>query len=194
MSPLLILLPSLLATLLVLPVPLLHKIHAITIVPGCTLCNVPEIEQFDLYQTAVVILGFYLPSAIIFFLLICLSIRRCYTCSADKCVSSYCKEEMTICFLSIPFIIVYQILLFPHLNHFLFRLSLPPLDIETSLPPHLSRGLEALLGLIFPLIVYSCMPAYTKFSSAPDDSDVKNEVHRASRTPSRRISIDSKFA
>ena len=70
MSPLLLLLPLLLATLLSLPVPLLHKTHPITVVPDLTLCNVPDSIQFDIYQSSVNILGIYIPAAITVLLII----------------------------------------------------------------------------------------------------------------------------
>ena len=89
MSPLLVLLPLILATLLSLPVPLLHKTHPITVVPDVTLCNVPDFIKFDIYESSVNILGFYLPAVIIILLIICLSVRRCFRCSSDKCVTSH---------------------------------------------------------------------------------------------------------
>lgn len=192
-SPLLLLLPLLLATLLSLPVPLLHKTHAITVVPDCTLCIVPDSAKFDIYQSAVIILGFYLPSAIIIILMICLSVRRCFSCSADRCVSSFCKEEMAICFIAFPYMMAYLAMYLPHMDHFLYRLDLPLTNLQEHLTPEIARGVEMALGLLLPGVVYSTLPAYAKFSSSPDDSDVKNEVHRASRTPSRRISVASEF-
>ena len=44
--------------------------------------------------------------------------------------------------------------------------------------PELCRGLEMFLGLLLPIVVYCTLPAYSKFRQAPDDSDVKNEIHR----------------
>jgi len=193
-SPLLLLLPLLLATLLSLPVFLLEKPHPLTVVPECTLCKVPDSAQFDIYQSSVIILGFYLPSTIIVFLTICLSVRRCFSCSSDRCVSSFCKEEMTICFLALPYILAYLAMFLPHMNHFLFRLNLSQTNLQEVLTPAIVRGVEMSMGLLLPIVVYSTLPAYTKFSSSPDDSDIKNEVHRASRTPSRRISVASEFA
>jgi len=193
-SPLLLFLPLLLATLLALPVFLLEKPHPISVVPECTLCQVSDSSQYDIYQSSVIILGFYLPSTIIFFLTICLSVRRCFSCSSDRCVSSFCKEEMTICFLALPYILTYLAIYLPHMDHFLYRLSLPQTSLQEQLTPAIVRGVETVMGLLLPIVVYSTLPAYTKFSSSPDDSDVKNEVHRASRTPSRRISVASEFA
>ena len=54
-------------------------------------------------------------------------------------------------------------------------------SLETGfqvLMPELCRGLEMFLGLLLPIVVYCTLPAYSKFRQAPDDSDVKNEIHR----------------
>ena len=45
--------------------------------------------------------------------------------------------------------------------------------------PELCRGLEMFIGLLLPIMVYCALPAYSKFRQAPDDSDVKNEIHRS---------------
>ena len=100
---------------------------------------------------------------------------------------------MTICFLALPYIMAYLAMYLPHMNHFLYRLNLPQTALHEQLSPAISRGVEMSLGLLLPLVVYSTLPAYTKFSSSPDSSDVKNEVHRASRTPSRKFSLVSEF-
>ena len=47
------------------------------------------------------------------------------------------------------------------------------------LVPELCRGLEMFIGLLLPIVVYCALPAYSKFRQAPDDSDVKNEIHRS---------------
>ena len=191
MSPLLLLLPLLLATLLSLPVPLLHKTHQVSVIPEVTLCKVPDSSQFDIFQSSVNILGFYLPATIILFVIICLSVRRCFSCSADKCVSSFCKEEMALSFLSIPYILSFQMMYLPHFDHYLARLDLPLSGLQDMLTPEIARGVEMSLGLLLPTVLYSTLPAFAKFSSSPDSSDVKNEDHRTSRPPSRRISVAS---
>ena len=94
-------------------------------------------------------------------------------------------------FLSIPYIIIYQAMYLPHLDQYLNRLDLPVSGLQELLTPEIARGVEMALGLLLPTVVYCTLPAYAKFSSSPDDSDVKNEVHRTSRTPSRRISVAS---
>ena len=194
MSPLLVLVPLLFAILLTLPVPLLHKTHPIAVIPEASICQPLDWKQFNIFQSSIIILGFYLPTAIILFTMIGLSIRRCFNCSADKCVSSFCKEELVLFLLSLPTIIIYQLLHLPLLKEQLSRLSVSPDamdEVMEFLTPEVGRALEICLGLLLPALVYCNLPAYTKFSSAPDESDIMNEVHRASRTPSRRISVAS---
>ena len=98
---------------------------------------------------------------------------------------------MALYFLSIPYILIYQSMYLPHLDQYLTRLDLPLTGLQEQLTPEIARGVEMVMGLLLPAVVYSTLPAYAKFSSSPDDSDVKNEVHRTSRTPSRRISVAS---
>jgi len=191
-SPLLILFPLLLASILSLPAFLLNLTHPLSVVPDITLCQDPSFHFIDVYQSSVVILGYYLPAAIILFLTFCLSIRRCCnTCQADTCISSYCKEEMSVAMVSLPHLFMIQLLYLPNLDSFLSKLELPVTGLQEYLYPELCRGLEMSMGLLLPIIVYCALPAYTKFRQAPDDSDVKNEIHRSSRTPSRRMSFSS---
>ena len=95
----------------------------------------------------------------------------------------------------------------PQLSALATRLGLAPALPTPWLPPELGSALELGLGLVLPLVVYTTLPAYSKFRQAPDDSDVKNEIHRqgkdegnigdhdscfrSSRTPSRRMSFSS---
>ena len=51
--------------------------------------------------------------------------------------------------------------------------------LSQVLVPELCRGLEMFVGLLLPIVVYCALPAYSKFRQAPDDSDVKNEIHRS---------------
>ena len=60
-------------------------------------------------QSAVIILGFYLPAAVSVFLVVCLAVRRCYNCSADTCVSSFCKEELSLALLTAPYLLSTQV-------------------------------------------------------------------------------------
>merc|ERR1719412_985425 len=116
-SPLLVIFPFLLASLLSLPAILMKETHPLSVLPELTLCSSQQFDNIDVYQSSVVILGFYLPAAIIIFLTVCLSIRRCCnTCQADTCISSFCKEEMALSLLSLPHIIAIQALLsLPHI-------------------------------------------------------------------------------
>ena len=178
-SPLLVLLPLLLASLLSLPAILMKETHPLSVLPELTLCSSQQFDEIDVYQSSVVILGFYLPAAIIVFLIFCLSIRRCCnTCQAETCISSFCKEEMALSLLSLPHIIAIQALFLPNLDGFLDKLDLPGTGLSSVLPGEVRRGVEMMMGLLLPVIVYCSLPTYGKFRQAPDDSDVKNEVHR----------------
>jgi len=178
-APLLVLLPPTLAILLALPVPLgMTEPHMMVSMPGdgaqlCTYApGVSPNEKYGPYQSSVTILGFYLPSAIVICLLIGLSIRRCFACSGSGCVSSYCKEEMVLAFLFVPYLAGYLIL---HLNiqeHYIGKLELPDLGASEYIRPEYARAGEIGLGLLLPLVLYSTLPAYRKFSSEPDTADL----------------------
>ena len=177
-SPLLILFPLLVSVLLSLPAFLLNQTHPLSVVPDITLCQTDSFNYSDVYQSTVVILGFYLPAAIILFLVWCLAIRRCCnTCAAETCISSFCKEEMVLCIVAIPHILAIQALYLPNLDSFLAKLNLHT-SLADYLYPEVFRGVEMLVGLFLPILVYCSLPAYSKFRRAPDDSDVKNEIHR----------------
>lgn len=191
-SPLLLLFPLVLASLLSLPAFLMSEIHPVAVIPGVSLCGAETFTWMSVYESSVVILGFYLPAAIILFLTICLSVRRCCnTCQADTCISSFCKEEMAVSMTAMPHLLAIQLLYLPNLDAFLTKLDLAPTGLQEVLVPELCRGLEMFIGLLLPIMVYCALPAYSKFRQAPDDSDVKNEIHRSSRTPSRRMSFSS---
>ena len=177
-SPLLIIFPLLVSVLLSLPAFLLNQTHPLSVVPDITLCQTDSFNYSDVYQSAVVILGFYLPAAIILFLVWCLAIRRCCnTCAAETCISSFCKEEMVLCIVAIPHILAIQALYLPNLDSFLAKLNLHT-SLADYLYPEVFRGVEMFVGLFLPILVYCSLPAYSKFRRAPDDSDVKNEIHR----------------
>jgi len=180
-APLLILLPPTLSILLALPAPLMQKTHPMTAVPRGTVCNVPVQEQFDTYQASVTILGFYLPAAIVVCLLVGLSIRRCVSCSGGVCVSSFCKEEMALGFLTAPYIVGYLALHLPILDHYLAKLDLQQTGIQAYLTPEIARATEMTMGLLLPIVIYSTLQAYRKFSSEPDGCDVwrsKKDLYR----------------
>ena len=178
-SPLLVIFPFLLATLLSLPALLMKETHPLAVLPAVSLCNSQSFDHSDVYQSSVVILGYYLPAAVIIFLMICLSIRRCCnTCQAETCISSFCKEEMALSLVSLPHMIAVQALFLPNLDSFLAKLELPVTGLTEVLPSEVRRSVEMMMGLLLPIVMYCCLPAYCKFRQAPDDSDVKNEIHR----------------
>lgn len=172
-APLLLLLPPTLSVLLALPVPLMQKTHPMTAVPRGTVCASLPGDQFDTYQSSVTILGFYLPAAIVVCLLIGLSIRRCVSCSSGVCVSSFCKEEMVLGFLTAPYILSYLALHLPILDHYLEKLDLQTTGIQEYVKPEMARAAEMVFGILLPIILYSTLAPYRKFSSDPDVCDVK---------------------
>jgi len=172
-SPLLLLLPPVLAGLLCLPVPLMHMTHPMIALPGGQVCNSPEIEQFTTYETSVAILGFILPGSIVACLMFGLSIRRCISCSGGTCVSSFCKEEMSLAFLTLPYIAAYLAINLPILDHYLDKLDLAQTGLQTYITPEIARAAEMVLGLLLPLVVYMFLRGYRQFSSEPDTSDLR---------------------
>ena len=74
-SPLLLLFPLVLASLLSLPAFLMSEIHPVAVIPAVSLCGAETFTSMSVAESSVVILGFYLPAAIILFLTICLSVR-----------------------------------------------------------------------------------------------------------------------
>eukprot|EP00092_Neocalanus_flemingeri_P021172 GFUD01022946.1.p1 GENE.GFUD01022946.1~~GFUD01022946.1.p1 ORF type:complete len:375 (-),score=85.63 GFUD01022946.1:119-1243(-) len=195
-SPLLLLLPPLLAALLCLPIPLLHETHPMIALPGGSVCNLPDNAKFNTYQSSVAILGFLLPSAIVFCLMIGLSIRRCISCSGGTCVSSFCKEEMSLALLTLPYLAAYLAMYLPLLDHYLQKLDLPQTGLQPYITPEIARAVEMVLGLLLPVVVYSVLPGYRRFSSEPDASDLrrsKKESYNQSVTApdSTRLSQES---
>ena len=195
-SPLLLLLPPLLGVLLCLPIPLMHMPHPMIALPGGLVCNSPEIQQFNTYQSSVAILGFLLPSAIVTCLMIGLSIRRCISCSGGTCISSFCKEEMSLAFLTLPYIAAYLAMYLPLLDHYLGKLDLAQTGLQQYLTPEIARASEMALGLLLPAVVFSVLPGYRKFSSEPDTDDLnrsrrETDKQAATAEESRRLSKES---
>jgi len=172
-SPLLLFLPPVLAVLLCLPVPLMQMTHQMIALPGGLVCTSPEIEQFSTYETSVAILGFLLPASIVVCLVVGLSIRRCISCSGGTCVSSFCKEEMCLALVTLPYIASYLAIYLPILDHYLGKLDMPDTGMQTVITPEIARAVEMLFGLILPATVYSVLGGYRKFCSHPDTSDLK---------------------
>jgi len=178
-APLILLLPPLLAVLLCLPVPLLQETHQMSALPEGVMCSVSPAVKFNTYQSSVAILGFLLPSAIVFALMIGLSIRRCISCSGGTCVSSFCKEEMSLALLTLPYIASYLAMYLPLLDHYLDKLNMSQTGIQPYLTPEIARAMEMGMGLLLPIVVYSLLPGYRKFSSEPDDSDLKKNKKKS---------------
>ena len=83
-------------------------------IPGGELCltkNTEKLQQQMTYQSSLAILGLCLPLAIILCLVAGLSVRRCVSCYTATCVSSFCKEELTLALLTFP-VTAAQLLLF----------------------------------------------------------------------------------
>eukprot|EP00092_Neocalanus_flemingeri_P020274 GFUD01021957.1.p1 GENE.GFUD01021957.1~~GFUD01021957.1.p1 ORF type:complete len:376 (+),score=81.03 GFUD01021957.1:122-1249(+) len=172
-SPLLIIFPPLLSTLLCLPVPLMPEIHPMIALPGGSLCNIHDGIKFSTYQFSIAIIGFYLPAAIVIFLMIGLSIRRCISCSGGPCVSSFCKEEIVLAFLTLPYIPAYLAMYLPLLDNYLQKLNAPQTNLQQYLTPEIARAAEMGIGLMLPIVVFTMLQGYRKFSSKPDGSDIR---------------------
>ena len=48
-------------------------------------------------------------------------------------------------------------------------------EIGQYLTPEVARMSENVCGLVFPFLLFSILPSYRKFSSAPDTSDLSYE-------------------
>ena len=141
-TPVLLLLPPVLSTLLSLPVPLMFEVHSMIAIPGGPLCNVPSQTEFSTYQFSMALIGFYLPAAIVIFLMIGLSIRRCISCSGGPCISSFCKEEMALAFLTLPYIPAYLAMYLPLLDNYLQRQDIGQTNLNEFLTRDIARASE----------------------------------------------------
>jgi len=190
---LLLLLPPLLAVCLSVPVILLHLPHSMAAIPGGALCNVSQSLELNTYQSSVAILGFCLPVAIIVCLIIGLSIRRCVSCSGGRCISSFCKEEMVLALLTLPYSAAYLAMYLPLLDQNLDMLNLPQSGLQEYLTPELARTLEMCMSLLLPLLLYTTLPMYRQFSSEPDPADQRHSKRdQSTNAPdSRRASLAS---
>ena len=97
---------------------------------------------------------------------------------------------MVLSLVAIPHILAIQALYLPNLDSFLQKLNLHT-NLADFLYPEIFRGVEMFLGLILPITVYCSLPAYSKFRRAPDDSDVKNEIHRSVRKKYQKFIINN---
>ena len=188
-SALLLLFPPLMAVFLSLPVLLLHIPHSMAALPGGSLCIVSQSVEFNTYQSSVAVLGFCLPVAIIICLIIGLSIRRCVSCSGGRCISSFCKEEMVLALLTLPYSAAYLAMYLPLLDQNLALLDLPQSGLQEYLTPELARASEMVMALLLPLLLFSTLPMYRQFSQEPDPAD-----HRRSKRDQSTNAPDSRRA
>jgi len=172
-TPVLLFFPPVLSTLLCLPVPLMSETHSMIAIPGGSLCHTSSLTEFSTYQFSIAIIGFYLPAAIVIFLMIGLSIRRCISCSGGPCVSSFCKEEIVLAFLTIPYIPAYLAMYLPLLDNYLQRLGIGQTNMQEFLTQEIARAAEMLLGLVLSLVVFTLLQSYRRFKTKPDVSDLR---------------------
>ena len=188
-TPVLLFFPSVLSTLLCLPVPLMSETHSMIAIPGGSLCHTSSLTEFSTYQFSIAIIGFYLPAAIVIFLMVGLSIRRCISCSGGPCVSSFCKEEIVLAFLTIPYIPAYLAIYLPLLDNYLQRLGIGQTTLQEFLTPEIARAAEMVLGLVLPLLVFTMLQSYRRFSTQPDRSDLRwsSRYHNQPSAPGNRL-------
>lgn len=196
-APLLILVPPLLALVLSLPAPIFQISHNLKAVPTqilkerdliskaiLSLKEMPDDIKIDgicspdgaenlIYQTCSLILGFLLPAILLIFLVLGLAVRRCISCSGGSCVSSWCKEEALLALLLLPSLAAHFLLNLPIIDQYLGKLGLSEYSgLASYIQPETARAVEMSLGLLLPLALYLLLPAYRKFESEPDASDV----------------------
>jgi len=187
LAPCLILLPLLLAVSLSLPSVLLHLPHTMSAIPGGDLCVTSDaniLQQQLTFQSSVAILGYCLPLAIIVCLVIGLSVRRCVSCYSTTCVSSFCKEELMLSLLTLPVMAAQFLLYLPVLDTHLSQLELPVTGLGDIVSPTMTRMVEMLTSGALPLLVFILLPAYSNWSSQPDNDDIRTGYRRSRRDQS----------
>jgi len=181
-APLILLLPPLCALLLALPAPLLHLPHSLSAIHDIQVCVFPVNLT---YQTSVATLASALPILTLTLLLIGLSIRRCLTCNGGDCISSFCKEEIFLAMISVPYCLSSFGKHIPLLDMHLDRLGMAPTGLQEIFSPAIVRGMESSFGLLLPALLYCLLPLYRKFGSRPDSNDLyqsKRDIYRNSTT------------
>ena len=187
--------PLVLSVSLSLPSLLLHLPHPMSAIPGGDICLTSDsdiLQQQHTFQSSVAILGFCLPLAIIICLVIGLSVRldiiihiilllvrishfrRCVSCYSATCVSSFCKEELLLSLLTIPVMLANLLVYLPVLDTNLTQLSLPVTGLAELVSPTLARMIEMLTSGALPLLVFILLPAYSNWSSQPDNDDIRS--------------------
>jgi len=187
LSPILLLMPLVLSVSLSLPSLLLHLPHPMSAIPGGDICLTSDsdiLQQQHTFQSSVAILGFCLPLAIIICLVIGLSVRRCVSCYSATCVSSFCKEELLLSLLTIPVMLANLLVYLPVLDTNLTQLSLPVTGLAELVSPTLARMIEMLTSGALPLLVFILLPAYSNWSSQPDNDDIRSGYRRSRRDQS----------
>ena len=172
--------PPLLAASLALPAALLQLPHPLAAIPGGELCAVspgPDLASRLLtLRTSEAILGYCLPLALAACLVTGLSVRRCVSCCSTSCVSSFCKEELVCSLLALLTAAAQLPSYLPTLATNLERAGLGAgagagLVLAT---PTLARLVEMLGGGALPVLVFTLLPAYSKWSSQPDTDDLRS--------------------
>jgi len=187
-APLMILIPLFCAILLSLPAPLLQLSHPMTVIPGRGICLDPANIN---YQTSIATLSYCLPILTLVILIIALGIRRCLSCTGGECISSFCKEEIFLGMITLPYALINVAKLLPLVNTHLTRIGMPGLQGMEYLDPAIVRAVEGGCGVIFPVLLYCLLPAYRNFSSEPDSNDLyqsKRDIYRASNTATQSVS------
>ena len=165
-------------------------------IPGGDLCltaDTEKLQQQMTYQSSLAILGLCLPLAIILCLVAGLSVRRCVSCYTTTCVSSFCKEELTLALLTLPVTAAQLLLFIPGRDHSvtasqlitdkfppsvldanLQQLQLPVSGVAELVSPTMARMIEMITSGALPLLVFILLPAYSSWSSQPDNDDMRS--------------------
>ena len=178
LAPVVVVVPPLLAASLALPAALLQLPHPLAAIPGGELCAVsPGPEQASrllTLDTSEAILGYCLPLALAACLVTGLSVRRCVSCCSTSCVSSFCKEELVCSLLALLTAAAQLPSYLPTLATNLERAGLGAGAGLVLATPTLARLVEMLGGGALPVLVFTLLPAYSKWSSQPDTDDLRS--------------------
>lgn len=181
LSPMLLLLPLLIAILVSLPTILLHLPHTVAVMPAKPVC----VSAVNInHDSIIAMISTVLPVCTVILLFFGMFVRRCVSCNGGECISSICKEEMLLVCLMLPYSLVYFWKMMPVMDKNLVRLGLDPVFADLVADDSVTRGVEALLGLLLPFLTYLLLPAYRMFSSYPDSSDLYQSKPDFFSTPS----------
>ena len=178
LAPLVVVVPPLLAASLALPAALLQLPHPLAAIPGGELCTVTlgaeQESRLLTFHTSEAILGYCLPLALAACLVAGLSVRRCVSCCSTSCVSSFCKEELVCSLLALLTAAAQLPSYLPTLATNLERAGLGAGAGLVLATPTLARLVEMLGGGALPVLVFTLLPAYSKWSSQPDTDDLRS--------------------